>query len=86
MRLKEGIDVDKFKIIDPTLPSNWIFDVSPDAKYLNLAPARWLDDSLWQYSFWESYWDGDAEEQAKARKVFKEEYDKMLAECGQGLL
>jgi hypothetical protein len=84
------IEVNNFKIVDPTISSNFTFKITrnelTNREHITIAPARWLDESLWKYSFWESCWDDyGSEEEVKARKVFKEEYDKILAECGQGL-
>jgi hypothetical protein len=62
------ISAKKFTILDNRLPSTW------RAKYENemfrIGPNKWLDDSLWQYSFWEEYCSDDDD---NARYVFEEE-------------
>lgn len=67
--------INKFKVIDSRIPRNWIVKDNGNESIL-LSPYKWIDDSLWRYSFWEDYYDDDEE----AIRVFQEEVDKMMAE------
>lgn len=86
---------DNFKIICNKMPSNWVIKYKEDKTYgkeLELAPSRWLDDSLWTFGFWEAlYCGGDtgyeklsSKEEERAKQVFLEEAKKIYEECGKG--
>ncbi|MBN8828213.1 MAG: hypothetical protein J0H68_05855 [Sphingobacteriia bacterium] len=66
-----------FRTTCPKIPSNWVCKY--EDSYLVMGPEKWMDDSLWEYSFWESYHSLTCPE---AEKVFKEELEKMIAEVG----
>ncbi|MBN8828208.1 MAG: hypothetical protein J0H68_05830 [Sphingobacteriia bacterium] len=70
-------DSSLFKATCPKIPSNWICKFNDE--YILMGPEKWLDNSLWEYSFWESY---DSLTCPEAEKVFKEELEKMIAEVG----
>jgi hypothetical protein len=67
---------EQFDITDNKIPSSWIIDYTENNQ-LWIAPQRWLDDSLWQYSFWE---DLLSDTSSEAEKVYQEEVQKMLEE------
>jgi hypothetical protein len=57
-----------FEIVDNRIPSSWGMKYTKNHQ-LWIGPIRWMDESLWQDSFWEDYWADDE----KAKKVFEEE-------------
>lgn len=70
------LSINQFEITDGTIPKNWIVSYTKNGQ-LWISPARWADDSLWQYSFWEDYY---GENDEKAKIVFEEEVAIMEAE------
>lgn len=63
-------DLNLFQVTSSKIPSNWV--IKFEEEYIKLSPEKWINNDLWQYSFWESYFD-DGEEELKAIKVFEEE-------------
>ena len=70
-------DADQFTISDNRVYSNWVTDFDKKRNEFWISPARWMDNNLWQYSFWEDLC-GDEDE--KAKQVFEEEVAKMMKE------
>lgn len=58
----------EFEIVSFKIPPNWVIRVD-DGECLQIGPKRWLDNSIWHYSFWED-WDEGCE---KAMKCYEEE-------------
>jgi hypothetical protein len=71
-----SFNANQFEISDHRIPSTWAIDYTANNE-LWISPAKWLDDSLWKYSFWEDYFSHTSPE---AEKVFKEEVKKMIEE------
>lgn len=44
-----------FEVVSARLPSNWTMSNGNDESSLTIGPAKWLDGSLWKYSFWQEY-------------------------------
>lgn len=58
-----------FEVISYNIPSNWK-TYSRDLEYgISISPSKWVDDDLWEYSFWQEY----DESTAKVIKCFNEE-------------
>ena len=72
---------EKFEMIDSSIPSSW--GIKVDNEKLFLGPKRWLDDNLWNDSFWEDYYgvNGNIPTE-EAVRVFKEELEIMKREAG----
>lgn len=70
-------DHKQFKIVDDKIPSSWVVKMGDDNLYF--APKKWLDKSLWKYSFWEDY---HSWENPEAEKCFQEEVALMIEESG----
>lgn len=44
-----------FKIVSPKVPPNWII-YSRDKLYgMSISPAKWVQDEIWEYTFWQEY-------------------------------
>lgn len=75
------VDSANFVVTDNSIPPNWIFDTrktsEDDIQFVYLAPAPFLDNTPWEFSFWESFHEGHPTETPKAEKIFWEEYNKI---------
>ncbi len=49
------VNAKDFEMVSPILPSNWIMFNRADGNSSTIGPAKWLDNSLWKYSFWQEY-------------------------------
>ena len=76
-----SVDSENFEIIDSSIPWNWSIEVNNGKVFLG--PKRWLDDNLWNDSFWEDYYgvNGNIPTE-EAVRVFKEELEIMKREAG----
>jgi hypothetical protein len=70
-------NADQFNISDNRMYSDWITYFNNKRNELWIAPARWLDEKAWKYSFWE---DLCGDDDVKAKQVFSEEVEKMSIE------
>lgn len=75
--LPRSEDHKQFKIVDDKIPSSWVIEQIGTNLYFG--PKKWMDDSLWKYSFWEDY---HSWENPEAEKCFQEEVALMIEESG----
>lgn len=84
------INYDECKIISPTIPSGWGFEICHDKNYFysRIKPEKWLDKN-WTYTFWEACDQNegiDPLEAGRAEKCFFEEVNRIYEECGKGYI